>query len=57
MVRGIALPSLVLLWAFYVLSLDMEPTWRHVDTPVTLRVHDRSPPRIAFAFLLGGPPC
>ena len=39
MVRGIALPSQVFFWVFHIPSLNMEPTWGHVDTPITLRVH------------------
>ena len=39
MVRRIALPSQVFFWAFHIPSLNMEPTWGHVDTLITLRVH------------------
>ena len=39
MVRGLALPSQVFVWAFHIPSLSMEPTWGHVDTPITRRVH------------------
>ena len=49
MVRGIALPSQVFVWAFHIPSMNMDPTWGHVDIPITLRVHGRSPPRINFA--------
>ena len=39
MVCGIVLPSQVFFWAFHIPSLNMEPTWGHVDTLITLRVH------------------
>ena len=39
MVRGIALRSQVFFWAFHIPSSNMEPSWGHVDTPITLCVY------------------
>ena len=50
-----ALPSQAFFWAFHIPTLNMVPTWGHVDTPINLRVHGCSPRRITFASSLEAP--